>query len=366
MAENQGKPAPQEVDFSSLMTTCRLSANAYTANRRDPASDVSNPSGDSALNKLEQEATTRLQASGGGKPGTLAIAEVVDVLVNERVRYSNEPLDNWQTGAHTAARGRGDCDDFAILKSEMLVRLGVPADRVGVLILGAKDGSSSGHAVCTVTGDDGQVYVLNNEQPGKNRLMGIQKLDDYLRSDISEGGRMVPIGTMRVDTGKIEWNDKLRDGKLSAADMAVKPPPVALPTLAEMNESQEFRNFACTLVAREMGGGATPDQMQYMLRTDPQAFAATLKDALKDPAKLPPGLKPEAVTVLQHYADELNKTPAAKPADPAVEKNASALYDQLMAKPTIGSQSTQASVSVAAPEKVSVVTPVIKQAAMEA
>jgi len=55
--------------------------------------------------------------------------------------------------------GKGDCEDYALLKRKMLIELGYP--RQAVLMTVVKDGDEEGHAVLTVKTNKGE-YVLDN------------------------------------------------------------------------------------------------------------------------------------------------------------------------------------------------------------
>jgi predicted transglutaminase-like cysteine proteinase len=55
--------------------------------------------------------------------------------------------------------GKGDCEDYALLKRKMLIDLGYP--RQALLMTVVKDGDAEGHAVLTVKTNKGE-FVLDN------------------------------------------------------------------------------------------------------------------------------------------------------------------------------------------------------------
>jgi predicted transglutaminase-like cysteine proteinase len=55
--------------------------------------------------------------------------------------------------------GKGDCEDYALLKRKMLIELGYP--RQALLMTVVKDGDEEGHAVLTVKTNKGE-FVLDN------------------------------------------------------------------------------------------------------------------------------------------------------------------------------------------------------------
>lgn len=60
----------------------------------------------------------------------------INLLVNSHVTYVAEPAgqDNWQSLERTAQLKTGDCEDYAIAKRELLIRNGVPADTLRLVV----------------------------------------------------------------------------------------------------------------------------------------------------------------------------------------------------------------------------------------
>lgn len=89
----------------------------------------------------------------------------VNQWVNREIAYVNDDRnyrqrDFWATAEQTIARGKGDCEDFAILKMQMLRAAGVDADRMKLVLL--RDlAANADHAFLLVQTDAGKV-VLDN------------------------------------------------------------------------------------------------------------------------------------------------------------------------------------------------------------
>lgn len=331
------------VDFKPLMNVAIQGANTYIRVR----DGGDNPEGgpppkppETRFNALIDEVRGRLQSTtpAGSKPNELAIAETVDQVVNQRITYRNERFDNWQTGADTAARGSGDCDDYAILKAEMMVRMGVPPERVGVMILGVKDPKANpnvpNHAVCTYTDEKGQVYVLND--PKSSERSPMMKLEDYLKDQhgISGGAYLTPVGTMRIDSGKFEWDSRLAsNGTMPVAAMQV--PEKKPPTLAELDKLPGLRDAVINVVANKFDPPISQQMAQDGLQQSPRDFLNALKDAIQN-NRFPAGFSDDDKKIVQLYANALSsELDKAKPevttakSDPTIKSKAEELLAEL-------------------------------------
>ncbi|MBI2378401.1 MAG: transglutaminase-like cysteine peptidase [Deltaproteobacteria bacterium] len=91
-------------------------------------------------------------------PESARIRAVNDDL-NERVIYTRDDGDHWQSMIETIARGQGDCEDYALAKYTALRMTGVSANKLEVLVGHAITGEM--HAVLLVR-DGGQNLVLGN------------------------------------------------------------------------------------------------------------------------------------------------------------------------------------------------------------
>ncbi len=89
----------------------------------------------------------------------------VNQWVNREIAYVNDDRnyrqrDFWATAEQTLGRGKGDCEDFAILKMQMLRAAGVDADRMKLVLL--RDlAANADHAFLLVQTDAGKL-VLDN------------------------------------------------------------------------------------------------------------------------------------------------------------------------------------------------------------
>lgn len=91
--------------------------------------------------------------------------EAVNVAVNRMVRYGKDidvhgKFDYWAMPTEILASGRGDCEDYAILKLAALRQAGVEADDMTLVVL-RESRRNFYHAVLTVS-VDGRNYVLDN------------------------------------------------------------------------------------------------------------------------------------------------------------------------------------------------------------
>lgn len=85
---------------------------------------------------------------------------LVNNSVNTLIRYRADRDDHWATPVETAARGTGDCEDFAIAKMWLLRSIGYTPDELQLVVL--KDTSTGAfHAVLAVH-VGGRRYILDN------------------------------------------------------------------------------------------------------------------------------------------------------------------------------------------------------------
>jgi len=93
-----------------------------------------------------------------GKP-VLEQAKRVDGLVDRTVKYQSDKVtykegDYWASPAESLANGKGDCEDIAILKYYALRYLGVPAERMYVIVVGDAPSGKIDHATLLVDAAD--------------------------------------------------------------------------------------------------------------------------------------------------------------------------------------------------------------------
>lgn len=107
------------------------------------------------------------------EPATIKLDRVTFRLleaINQSVNASIQPVtdqDHWRLTDQwdIPYDGKGDCEDYQLLKREILVGLGLPrrAMRMTVVV----DGNNQGHAVLTVRTDRGD-FILDNQD---NRVL---------------------------------------------------------------------------------------------------------------------------------------------------------------------------------------------------
>ena len=105
--------------------------------------------------------------------------EAVNWYINRRVRFVDDSrqfgrADVWSTAADTLRRGRGDCEDYAIAKMQMLRRAGI-AERDLYLVIVKDLVRRADHAVL-VARADGRMYVLDN---GTDEVLDSESVSDY-------------------------------------------------------------------------------------------------------------------------------------------------------------------------------------------
>lgn len=107
--------------------------------------------------------------AGSRGPGlSLEMLRDVNAAVNRAVAFRSDDLvwgvqDYWASPAETAAKGAGDCEDFAIAKFGMLRALGVPASMMRIAVV--KDlRKNIGHALLVVRAGDVS-WILDNQSP---------------------------------------------------------------------------------------------------------------------------------------------------------------------------------------------------------
>ena len=129
----------------------------------------------------------RSTVSGAARAFAASLAErdesarldAVNIYVNHRVQFVDDIIqygvaDRWSAAADTLARGRGDCEDYAIAKMAMLRRAGFAEHNLYLVIL--RDlVRRADHAVLVVR-SEGRFRVLDN---GTDRVLDSNEIHDY-------------------------------------------------------------------------------------------------------------------------------------------------------------------------------------------
>jgi len=126
---------------------------------------------DARWERVRQPSATKVMhaqlANAGARPGLdeATLLARVNQWVNGRIAYVNDDRnyrqsDFWATAEQTLGRGSGDCEDFAILKMQLLRAAGIDSDRMKLVLL--RDlAANNDHAVLLVETAAGKL-VLDN------------------------------------------------------------------------------------------------------------------------------------------------------------------------------------------------------------
>jgi len=99
----------------------------------------------------------------------------INSSVNHLIRYRSDAADHWATPVETAARGSGDCEDFAIAKLWLLRSIGYGPEQLQLVIL-RDTRTTAFHAVLAVH-VNGRRYILDNLS---NRVLTDDALKAYV------------------------------------------------------------------------------------------------------------------------------------------------------------------------------------------
>ncbi|HEU5286138.1 MAG TPA: transglutaminase-like cysteine peptidase [Sphingomicrobium sp.] len=196
LAEQQGLPAPKPLrpafysartpGYAVLRETSRFSPGAVSG-RPDVFGSVALAVGRTSLDR-RWRAVARKRVGGAaaayaaGLRGRSDIArvEAVNRYVNHRVQFVDDSRqygrdDLWSAASETLRRGRGDCEDYAIAKLQMLRAAGF-SDRDLYLVVAKDLVRRADHALLVVRAggrmlvlDNGTDAILNADNPGDYR-----------------------------------------------------------------------------------------------------------------------------------------------------------------------------------------------------
>ncbi|HEY9011261.1 MAG TPA: transglutaminase-like cysteine peptidase [Devosia sp.] len=97
------------------------------------------------------------QARGLSQLEALAL---VNRTVNRTIAYRSDKGDQWQTLEQSAARGTGDCEDFAIAKMALLAAIGFAPEQLQFIVL--KDTRRQLYHAVLAVHVEGKRYILDN------------------------------------------------------------------------------------------------------------------------------------------------------------------------------------------------------------
>jgi predicted transglutaminase-like cysteine proteinase len=126
------------------------------------------------------------------------LADIIDIntQVNLHCIYEDDPDDEWQVIA--CPGGRGDCEDFALTKMQMLADAGVPAGAMDI-VLCKYDGA--GHAIAAIMTDNGLRYLDGSS----NRPQTADEMEHI--SDITLISRTIGEYAMVPIESESQWED---------------------------------------------------------------------------------------------------------------------------------------------------------------
>jgi predicted transglutaminase-like cysteine proteinase len=200
VAQQQGLPMPKPASYhpasyaaSSYPTLVPAIyrdrpavSEGVTSGRPDVFGSVALKVGNTPLNarwhRVEEE---RIDGPAGRfarsltERGKLERLEAVNWYVNRRVQFVDDQKrwgrpDVWSTAAETLRSGRGDCEDYAIAKLQMLRRAGF-SDRDLYLVVVKDLVTRQDHAVLVVRAE-GKMLVLDS---GTDQVLESEALHDY-------------------------------------------------------------------------------------------------------------------------------------------------------------------------------------------
>ena len=159
---------------------------------------------------------------------TLDRLEAVNRYVNRRVEFTEDRVafgrgDVWSTADETLRRGRGDCEDYAIAKLQMLRRAGVPSRDLYLVIL--RDLARRADHAVLVARAEGRMLLLDN---GTDKVLETSSVSDYR-----------PMLTF-ASTG--EWTHGYRIAKPQIYVASAQEPASPTPTLTALADDQRSRS----------------------------------------------------------------------------------------------------------------------------
>jgi predicted transglutaminase-like cysteine proteinase len=200
LAKQSGLPAPASFQAAALapaagyrpavtpavLRTGALYVPAVLSGRPDVFGSVALAVGatklDAKWNRVERSGVTG-QAAGYAASlrdmDPIARATAVNRYVNHRVQFTDDSRqygrnDVWAAASETLARGRGDCEDYAIAKMQMLRTAGI-ADRDLYLVILKDLVRRADHAVLVVRAG-GRMLLLDN---GTDTISDTETVRDY-------------------------------------------------------------------------------------------------------------------------------------------------------------------------------------------
>jgi predicted transglutaminase-like cysteine proteinase len=195
LAQQSGQPIPRPQQIAVtpagygapvMRAAMPVYRPAIAMDRPDVFNSVALPIGHTSLErrwkKVTNGAVGATSAAYAARLSDLSPVErlrAVNHYVNSRVRFVDDirqygVADLWTTAADTLRRGRGDCEDYAIAKLQLLRRAGFAENDLYLVIL--RDALRRADHAVLVARAEGRLLVLDN---GTDRLIDSYEMVDY-------------------------------------------------------------------------------------------------------------------------------------------------------------------------------------------
>lgn len=208
----------------------RPAVQPVSADRPDIFNSVALSIGQSPLDpRFRQASATGATGSAAAYAASLrdrdviAKIEAVNGYVNGRIHFVDDIVqygvsDRWQSAGETFARGRGDCEDFALAKRAMLRAAGI-ADRDLYLVVLKDLTRRADHSVLVVRAN-GRFLVLDN---GTDRIVDSASVQDYRPILTFTQGKVWTHGYRRDVLPPVTYAMAQQPAKVELADGKVEP-----------------------------------------------------------------------------------------------------------------------------------------------
>jgi predicted transglutaminase-like cysteine proteinase len=193
LAQQSGQPLPASQAVSpagygmqAIKAAMPIYRPAISMDQPDVFNSVALPINRTSLDRRWRKVANAAVGAGSaafaanlsGRPATDKL-EAVNRYVNARVRFVDDirqygVTDHWTAAADTLRRGRGDCEDYAIAKLQLLRRAGFAEKDLYLVIL--RDALRRADHAVLVARADGRLLVLDN---GTDRLIDSYEMPDY-------------------------------------------------------------------------------------------------------------------------------------------------------------------------------------------
>lgn len=205
-------PQPVSADRPNIFNSVALNISQSPLDHRFRAASATGATGAAAA-----------YAAGLRDHGIIAKVEAVNAYVNARVRFVDDIVqygvgDRWQSASETFARGRGDCEDYALAKRAMLRAAGV-ADRDLYIVVLKDLTRRADHSVLVVRAN-GRFLVLDN---GTDRIVDSASVQDYRPILTFTAGKVWTHGYRREAMPPITYAAAEQPAPVELAEVKVEP-----------------------------------------------------------------------------------------------------------------------------------------------